>query len=195
MFLSSYYLKYSLVKTGPICVKLWRGLQNVVPLVETEHFQAEKLNFFGTHPNWAVSYIAYTKFHLPRPVFHSPGQSFTRIGERASASFPASILLNTSSDFFQTEWKKNQLRFATCKLHHKCKKLVPRISMPDVKNITALWPSDAIWRHRTQPKLAQVMACLTATSHYLNQCRLIISGPVKVAWGHIFTRYSSVINH
>ena len=44
--------------------------------------QAEKLNFFGTRPNWAVSYIAYTKFHLP-------GQIFTRIGERASTSFPA----------------------------------------------------------------------------------------------------------
>ena len=31
----------------------------------------------------------YTKFHLPRPVFHSPGQIFTRIGEWVSASFPA----------------------------------------------------------------------------------------------------------
>ena len=51
--------------------------------------QAGKLKYFGTRPNWAVSYIAYTKFHLPRPVFHSPGQIFTRIGERASASFPA----------------------------------------------------------------------------------------------------------
>ena len=45
--------------------------------------------FFGTRPNCVVSYIAYTKFHSPRPVFHSPGQIFTRIGEWASASFPA----------------------------------------------------------------------------------------------------------
>ena len=51
--------------------------------------QAVKLKFFGTRPNWVVSYIAYTKFHSPRLVFHSPGQIFTRIGERASASFPA----------------------------------------------------------------------------------------------------------
>ena len=36
--------------------------------------QAGKLHFFGTRPNWVVSYIAYTKYHLPRPVFHSPGQ-------------------------------------------------------------------------------------------------------------------------
>ena len=50
---------------------------------------AGKLKFFGTRPNWAVSYIAYTKFHFPRPVLHSPGHIFTRIGKRASASFPA----------------------------------------------------------------------------------------------------------
>ena len=36
-----------------------------------------------------MSYIAYTKFHLTRPVFHSPNQIFTHIGERANASFPA----------------------------------------------------------------------------------------------------------
>ena len=53
--------------------------------------QAGKLNFFGTRLNWVVSYIAYAKFHSPRPVFHSPGQIFARIGERASASFPACV--------------------------------------------------------------------------------------------------------
>ena len=43
-----------------------------------------------------------------------------------------------------------------------------------------LWPSDAIWRHGTRSTLAQVMACsLTAPSHYLNQCWLIIS---EVPW-------------
>ena len=36
---------------------------------------------------------------------------------------------------------------------------------------TALWPSDAIWRHRFGSTLTSVMACcLTAPSHYLNQC-------------------------
>ena len=39
----------------------------------------------------------------------------------------------------------------------------------------SLWPSDAIWRHRSRTTVAQVMACcLTAPSHYLNQCWLII---------------------
>ena len=46
--------------------------------------------------------------------------------------------------------------------------------------INSLRPSDAIWRQRTGSTLAQVMACcLTAPSHYLNQCWLVIS---EVQW-------------
>ena len=42
--------------------------------------------------------------------------------------------------------------------------------------LNALWSSDTIWRRRSESTLAQVMACcLTAPSHYLNQCWLIIS--------------------
>ena len=41
----------------------------------------------------------------------------------------------------------------------------------------SLRPSDAIWRQWSWTTLAQVMACcLTAPSHYLNQCWLIIRG-------------------
>ena len=44
----------------------------------------------------------------------------------------------------------------------------------------SFWPSDAIWRQRSGSALTQVMACcLTAPSHYLNQCWLIIS---EVQW-------------
>ena len=39
------------------------------------------------------------------------------------------------------------------------------------RTINPLWPGDAIRRHRFWSTLAQVMACcLTAPSHYLNQC-------------------------
>ena len=45
-----------------------------------------------------------------------------------------------------------------------------------ILSINTLWPSDAIWRHRSGSTLAQVMACyLMAWSHYLNQYWLIIS--------------------
>ena len=41
--------------------------------------------------------------------------------------------------------------------------------------INSLRLSDAIWRHRSESTSAQVMACcLSAPSHYLNQCWLII---------------------
>ena len=44
----------------------------------------------------------------------------------------------------------------------------------------SLWPSDVMWRHRSGSMLAQVMAsCLTARSHYLNQCWLLTS---EVLW-------------
>ena len=42
--------------------------------------------------------------------------------------------------------------------------------------VNSLGPSDTIWWQRSGSTLAQVMACcLTAPSHYLNQCWLIIS--------------------
>ena len=62
--------------------------------------------------------------------------------------------------------------------------------------INSLWPNHAIWRHRSRSTLAQVMACcLTAPSHYLNQCWLIFS---KVQWHSVegnLTRDSSPFNH
>ena len=46
--------------------------------------------------------------------------------------------------------------------------------------VNSLWPSDTLWWQRSGSTLGQVMACcLTAPSHYLNQCWLIIS---KVLW-------------
>ena len=41
--------------------------------------------------------------------------------------------------------------------------------------INSLWPIDTIWRHISVSTLAQIMACcVTAPSHYLNQCSLPI---------------------
>ena len=62
--------------------------------------------------------------------------------------------------------------------------------------INSLGPSDAIWWQGSGSTLTQVMACcLTAPSHYLNQCWLLIS---KVEWHSSkgkFTRDTSAINH
>ena len=49
-----------------------------------------------------------------------------------------------------------------------------------VQWVNSLGPNYAIWRQRSGSTLAQVMACcLTAPSHYLNQCWLIIR---KAQW-------------
>ena len=51
-----------------------------------------------------------------------------------------------------------------------------------------LWPSDTIWQHKYESILAQVMACMTAPSHYLNQCSLLIS---ETLWLSPETRFLS----
>ena len=60
----------------------------------------------------------------------------------------------------------------------------------------SLWPIDAVWHYRSGSTLAQVMVCcLTAPSHYLNQCWLVIS---KVQWQSSegdSTRDTSAINN
>ena len=62
--------------------------------------------------------------------------------------------------------------------------------------ISSLRFSDTMWRHKFMSTLAQIMACcLTAPSHYLNQCWLIIS---MVPWHSpkgYFTRNTSAINN
>ena len=73
-------------------------------------------------------------------------------------------------------------------------KAVTNIHLP-VKKI-ALWASDPIWRERSGSTLAQVMACcLTALSHYLNQCWLIISKVQRHSSEDNFTIDTSSINH
>ena len=58
--------------------------------------------------------------------------------------------------------------------------LAPYMNGTSIWWVNSLWPSDAIWRHRSMSTLAQVMACcLTAPSHYLNQCWLMIR---EVLW-------------
>ena len=44
----------------------------------------------------------------------------------------------------------------------------------------SFWPTDTTWQHRIESILAQVMACcLTAPSHFLNQCWVLIS---EILW-------------
>ena len=65
-----------------------------------------------------------------------------------------------------------------------------------IRSINSLWPSDAIGRQISLSTLVQVMACcLTAPSHYLNQCWLIISKAQRHSSEGNFTIDTSAINH
>ena len=52
----------------------------------------------------------------------------------------------------------------------------------------SMWPGDTVWRHTSKEALAQIMACcLTAPSHDLNQCWLLI--------GEVFGIRMKIISH
>ena len=91
-------------------------------------------------------------------------------------------------------WFQN-FRFIYTNLHPK-QEYIQVYVQNFITYINSLWPSDNIWRHKSGSILAQVIACcLTAPSHYLNQCWLIIS---NVKWHSSkgkFTRDTSAINH
>ena len=71
-----------------------------------------------------------------------------------------------------------------------------RIPRPIWWPFNSLAPREAIWQHRTWSTLVQVMACcLTAPSHYLNQCWFIISEVQCHSPLGSFTGDTSAINH
>ena len=62
--------------------------------------------------------------------------------------------------------------------------------------VNSLWRSDTIWWQKSGSTLAQVRACcLTAPSHYLKQCWVIISEVQWHSYQGNFTRDASTINH
>ena len=62
--------------------------------------------------------------------------------------------------------------------------------------VNSLWPSEVIWQKRSWSILAQVMACcLTAPSHCLNQCWLIISKVERHSSKASSQEITSTINH
>ena len=83
-----------------------------------------------------------------------------------------------------------------CFSNFKLKKAAEKYQTLQLLPLNSLWPNDPIWRHRSGSTLAQVMACcLTAPSHYLNQCWFTISKVHWYSFQYYFTRDASAINH
>ena len=71
-------------------------------------------------------------------------------------------------------WCAQNFPGITCLMNGNNKYISPD-NMP--YSFNSLWPSDATWQHRSVSTLTQTMACcLTAASHYLNQCWLLFRG-------------------
>ena len=59
--------------------------------------------------------------------------------------------------------------------------------------VNTLWHSDAIWLHRIESTLPQVLACcLTPPSHYLNQCWVVIT---EALWHSLGKKFTSCWRH
>ena len=97
-----------------------------------------------------------------------------------------------------SHWLSSYPEWPLC-LHSNSRACGVRVSMSGVQvhkyltvcsGLNSLWPSDAIWRLRSGSTLALVMAwCLTAPSHYLNQCWLIISKVQRYSSEGNFTNF------
>ena len=89
----------------------------------------------------------------------------------------------------------NELMQKRCNSRTNAQKL--RLFFKYVKSfsIFSLRPSDTIWQHRSSSTLVQVMGCCCqATTHYLNQCWLIVSDIQWQSPEGNFVRNTSVIN-
>ena len=117
------------------------------------------LDHFSEFVNVTISY----PFHQEL-LFMSLSQRFSKLPNiHKSAQV---IVWKFSTDFWINNKQRSEMQ--------RC------ISVKSHDVIHSLGPSDAILRWRSWSTLVQVMACcLTAPSHYLNQCWLIIS---KVLW-------------
>ena len=87
-------------------------------------------------------------------------------------------LYETQIQIQNFSFKKKHLTKSSAKYPPLC--LGFRLMAQSKTGVNSLWPRDFIWRQGSRSTLGQVMACcLTAPSHYLNQCWPMIS---EVLW-------------
>ena len=100
-------------------------------------------------------------------------------------------------------WTNNYIYIKLCYvIIHPCHTFKYSVCKPPLKlghgwlaHLNSLWPSDGIWPHRYWSTLAHVMAyCLTAPSHYLNQCWINIKSVLWHSHARNFMRIVQDIN-
>ena len=148
----------------------------------------------NNHINFVVWCILYQRFYgvwlsaglwylQCRPIYTQPAVEIISI-----VVIPVCWMLNAESQLCQkiTEFHHDG-SMITWSWQIMCNKACTLINLS--------WPNDTIWRHWSGSTLAQVMACcLTAPSHYLNQCWLVISKIQSHSSDGNFSKDISVIN-
>ena len=124
--------------------------------------------------NVRISIKISLKFVPKGPINNNPAlvqiMAWRRSGDKP-LSEPMMVSLLTHICVTRPQWVK---RFcSTCIISV----ITKAYSMSyDKTSLNSLWPSDAIWQHRSGSSLAEVMACcLAASSHYQSQCWLSVS--------------------
>ena len=104
--------------------------------------------------------VSCKNFHMPSEYLYKPCKAYVYCWENK-----------------YMPWLKNHLP-SQARNHKSSDALRKDLHAPGMRTcLNSLWPSDVIWRQGSRSTLAQVMVCcLTAPSHYLNQCWLMISG-------------------
>ena len=133
---------------------LWQSNATLYHRIWSTSVNGNGLLLHGTKPLPGPIYWLF----ISQVLWLSPDGNFTQM---------LRVFIFESKSNFQTD----------IKFWHQFENYVSKITAPPhcKQWVNSLWPSDTIWRHKSGSTLDQVMACcLTAPSHYLNQCWLII---------------------
>ena len=178
---------------------LWHSLNTLRPRQNGRHFPDDSLKWIFLNENAWISIEVSMKFVPNGPINNIPSlvqiMAWRRPGDKP-LSEPMLVSLLTHICVTRPQWvKTNATR--VYQFEKKLKNTLIRL-LPHLRGqwVNSLWPRDTIWRHISGSTLVQVMACcLTAPSHYLNQCWLIISKVQRYSAEKNFTRNNPAISH
>ena len=132
--------------------------QNLV--IDSTHLDNEQT---GVLLDMLDSFISFTGKEIVDVIFSMTSIIYPQTGMRHVPQEPSREIISLYSLRY---WNLLNPYYDQAPKHETCGCLA----------FNSLWPSDAIRRQRSRSTLAQEMACcLTAPSHHLNQCLLIIS--------------------
>ena len=140
---------------------VWKYFWHIIP-----HNASTHKIVLGSMHNMIMPWCKITRQLLQQCYHHLPCPRHVAIRKHErNGNHRDGTLFNIHRFFPQIKQHSNQ-RFSLC----------DNMNFDERDAFNSLWPCGVIWRKGSRSTLAQVMAwCLTAATHYLNQCWLMIS--------------------